>query len=146
MPRLSINSRRSAPIALEWDVRVVAATNIDLRREVQAGRFREDVFFRLNVFPIHIPALRERREDVPVLMNHLLERFAQRHGRRLTGFTPRAIDAMLTYAWPGNIRELENVIERGVILASDNGAIDGQPLGRDQREHAGAVAVAHRCD
>ena len=106
------------------DVRVVAATNLDLRREVQAGRFREDLFFRLNVFPIHIPALRERREDVPVLMNHLLERFAQRHGRRLTGFTPRAIDAMLTYAWPGNIRELENVIERGVILASDNGAID----------------------
>jgi two-component system, NtrC family, response regulator HydG len=135
------------------DVRVVAATNLDLRREVQAGRFREDLFFRLNVFPIHIPALRERREDVPVLMNHLLERFAQRHGRRLTGFTPRAIDAMLTYGWPGNIRELENVIERGVILASDNGAIDlghlftsGEKLGigRFDLDRDGTLADAAR--
>ena len=135
------------------DVRVVAATNLDLRREVQAGGFREDLFFRLNVFPIHIPALRERREDVPVLMNHFLERFAQRHGRRLTGFTPRAIDAMLTYAWPGNIRELENVIERGVILASENGAIDighlftsGEKLavGRFDLDRDGTLADAVR--
>jgi two-component system, NtrC family, response regulator HydG len=106
------------------DVRVVAATNLNLRDEIKAGRFREDLFFRLNVFPIRVSSLRERREDIPVLMNHFLWRFSQRHGRRVTGFTGRAIDAMLTYAWPGNIRELENLIERGVILAPNGGPID----------------------
>jgi transcriptional regulator with GAF, ATPase, and Fis domain len=110
------------------DVRVVAATNVDLREEVRAGRFREDLFFRLNVFPIRIPPLRERREDIPLLMNHFLAKFTQRHQRTLTGFTQRAIDAMLTYDWPGNIRELENVIERGVILGTENRAIDAPQL------------------
>ena len=106
------------------DVRVVAATNLDLREEVSAGRFREDLFYRLNVFPILIPPLRERREDIPILMNHFLERYMQRHGRRVPGFTGRAIDAMLSYRWPGNIRELENMVERGVILATEGVAID----------------------
>ncbi len=106
------------------DVRVVAATNLNLRDEVKAGRFREDLFFRLNVFPIRVPSLRERRDDIPVLMNHCLRKFSQRHGRHVTGFTGRAIDAMLSYQWPGNIRELENIIERGVILAPEGGAID----------------------
>ena len=106
------------------DVRVVAATNLDLREEMRAGRFREDLFYRLNVFPILIPALRERREDIPILMNHFLEHYMQRHGRRVPGFTGRAIDAMLSYDWPGNIRELENIVERGVILATENVAID----------------------
>ena len=110
------------------DVRVIAATNVDLREEVRAGRFREDLFFRLNVFPIRIPPLRERREDIPLLMNHFLVKFAHRHQRTLTGFTQRAIDAMLTYDWPGNIRELENVIERGVILGTENRAIDAPQL------------------
>jgi len=110
------------------DVRVVAATNVDLREEARAGRFREDLFFRLNVFPIRIPPLRERREDVPLLMNHFLVKFTRLHGRTLTGFTQRAIDAMLSYDWPGNIRELENVIERGVILGTENRAIDAQHL------------------
>ena len=106
------------------DVRVIAATNLDLREEVSAGRFREDLFYRLNVFPILIPALRERREDIPILMNHFLERYMQRHGRHVPGFTGRAIDAMLSYRWPGNIRELENMVERGVILATEGVAID----------------------
>ncbi len=110
------------------DVRVIAATNVDLRAEARAGRFREDLFFRLNVFPIRIQPLRERREDIPLLMTHFLARFNARHGRRLTGFTQRAVDAMLSYDWPGNIRELENVIERGVILAADNTAIDSPQL------------------
>jgi two-component system, NtrC family, response regulator HydG len=110
------------------DVRVVAATNVDLREEVRAGRFREDLFFRLNVFPIRIPPLRERREDIPLLMNHFLVKFTHRHQRTLSGFTQRAIDAMLTYDWPGNIRELENVIERGVILGTENRAIDAPQL------------------
>jgi DNA-binding NtrC family response regulator len=106
------------------DVRVVAATNLDLREEVRAGRFREDLYFRLNVFPIIVPALRDRLEDIPVFMNHFLHRFCALHDRSVKGFTSRAIDAMLSYHWPGNIRELENVVERGVILAPDDGAID----------------------
>lgn len=106
------------------DVRVIAATNLDLRDEIRAGRFREDLYFRLNVFPIRVPSLRERREDLPVLLNHLLRKYRARHERDVTGFTPRALDAMLNYGWPGNIREMENIVERGVILANDGGAID----------------------
>ncbi|GAA6142861.1 sigma 54-interacting transcriptional regulator [Hydrogenophaga sp. 5NK40-0174] len=106
------------------DVRVIAATNLDLKKEVEAGRFREDLYFRLNVLPVRVPPLRERREDIPVFMNHFLRKFNQRDGRSVTGFTARAIDAMLAYEWPGNIRELENLVERGVVLASDGGAID----------------------
>ena len=106
------------------DVRVIAATNVDLRADVKAGRFREDLFYRLNVFPIRIPPLRERREDTPILMNYFLERFSRRHGRSMPGFTMRAIDAMLAYDWPGNVRELENVIERGIILGTEGQPID----------------------
>ena len=106
------------------DVRVLAATNLDLREAVEQGRFREDLFFRLNVLPLQVPPLRERREDIPVFMNHFLHKFNQRDERHVTGFTGRAIDAMLAYDWPGNIRELENLVERGVALASDQEAID----------------------
>ncbi|MEK8028850.1 sigma 54-interacting transcriptional regulator [Pseudaquabacterium rugosum] len=109
---------------LKVDVRVVAATNLDLKQEVAAGRFREDLYYRLNVLPIRVPPLRERREDIPVFLNHFLRRFNARDGRRVAGFTARAIDALLAYRWPGNIRELENLVERGVVLASDDGAID----------------------
>jgi two-component system, NtrC family, response regulator HydG len=110
------------------DVRVIAATNVDLREEAAAGRFREDLFFRLNVFPIRVTPVRERREDIPLLMTHFLGKFNRLHGRRLTGFTQRAVDAMMSYDWPGNIRELENVIERGVILAAENTVIDTPQL------------------
>ncbi len=110
------------------NVRVVAATNLNLREEVKAGRFREDLFFRLNVLPIRVPPLRERREDIPVFMNHFLHKFNQRDGRQVAGFTARAVDALLSYAWPGNIRELENLVERGVVLAPDGGAIDTSHL------------------
>lgn len=106
------------------DVRLIAATNLDLKEEVRAGRFREDLYYRLNVFPIKVPPLRERREDVPILMNHFLRKFCHLHQRSVTGFTARAIDSILTYELPGNIRELENMIERGVILAPKDGAID----------------------
>ena len=109
---------------LKVDVRLVAATNVDLLVEVQAGRFREDLYYRLNVFPIHLPPLRERRDDVPLLMNHFLQRECERHGRLASGFTQRAVRAMLHYAFPGNIRELQNLIERGVILADEGAAID----------------------
>ncbi|MBL8472639.1 MAG: sigma 54-interacting transcriptional regulator [Rhodocyclaceae bacterium] len=110
------------------DVRVLAATNLNLRNEVLAGRFREDLFFRLNVFPIYVPPLRERKEDIPLLVSHFLAEFNRMHNRHLTGFTQRAIDAIMSYDWPGNVRELENVIERGVILATDHLAIDAPQL------------------
>lgn len=110
------------------DVRVIAATNVDLREEAAAGRFREDLFFRLNVFPIRIVPLRERREDIPLLLMHFLAKFNRQHGRRITGFSQRAVDAVMSYGWPGNIRELENVVERGVILAAGNPVIDASQL------------------
>jgi two-component system response regulator HydG len=112
----------TAPIRV--DVRVIAATNLDLRSEVAAGRFREDLFYRLNVFPISLPPLRERREDIPLLMSYFLRHFSQRHGRRLAGFSTRLVNALLTYRFPGNIRELQNLIERGVICAGDGEVID----------------------
>ncbi len=106
------------------NVRVVAATNVDLRERVRAGGFREDLYFRLNVFPIRIPPLRERRDDLPLLMETFVKRYTQEHGRAVTGFSERAVEALLAHGWPGNIRELENAIERGVILAPEGGAID----------------------
>jgi DNA-binding NtrC family response regulator/predicted hydrocarbon binding protein len=106
------------------NVRVVAASNLDLREEVRAGNFREDLFYRLNVFPIRVPPLRERREDIPIFMNHFLRKYNSLIGRAVVGFTPRAVDAMLSYEWPGNVRELENMMERGVILAPTDGVID----------------------
>ena len=106
------------------DVRVVAATNEDLRQLVEAGQFRADLYYRLNVFPVHIPPLRERKEDILLLVEHFLNRYSALHKRQIKGLTEAAIDALMFYAWPGNIRELENVIERGVILAPDGGGID----------------------
>ncbi|WP_439373483.1 sigma 54-interacting transcriptional regulator [Bradyrhizobium sp. DASA03120] len=106
------------------DVRVVAASNVDLTAEVAAGRFRQDLYFRLCVFPITIPPLRERRDDIPLLMAHFLGMYCARHGRHLRGFSRRATDALLKYDYPGNIRELQNLIERGVVYADDGGVID----------------------
>lgn len=98
------------------DVRIVAATNKDLREEVKAGRFRQDLFFRLNVVTLTIPPLRARMEDVPLLASSFLERFAARNQKNVKGFTPGAMDRMMKYSWPGNVRELENAIERSVVL------------------------------
>ncbi|MNF42997.1 Transcriptional regulatory protein ZraR [compost metagenome] len=110
--------------AIPVDVRVIAATNLDLLEEVRAGRFREDLYFRLNVYPIHLPPLRERREDIPLLMNYFLRKFCARHERSINGFTTRLVNAFLTYAFPGNIRELQNLVERGVISAEDQELMD----------------------
>jgi DNA-binding NtrC family response regulator len=98
------------------DVRLVAATNKDLEREVEEGRFREDLYYRLAVIPLHVPALRERAEDIPVLARHFASRFAARLEKKLEGIAPEAMEALCSYAWPGNVRELENAIERGVAL------------------------------
>lgn len=106
------------------DVRIVAATNVDLEAAVTAGRFRRDLFYRLNVYPIRIPPLRERVDDIEPLAHHLLQRFMALHDKRVSGFSDRALDAMRHHPWPGNVRELENLIERGVILASHGCPID----------------------
>src|SRR5438067_5019324 len=99
------------------DVRVITATNRDLQHEVNEGRFRADLYYRLNVFPVHVPALKDRRDDIPILVDYFVSRFATRMGKRIRQVERATLDAMERYAWPGNIRELQNVIERGVILA-----------------------------
>ncbi len=99
------------------DVRVIAATNRDLKKAVADGQFREDLFYRLNVFPIALPPLRERTEDVPLLAQHFLEHFTEAMGKKIVAFTPGAVAAMVQYRWPGNIRELQNCVERAVIVA-----------------------------
>ncbi|MHB8811056.1 MAG: sigma-54-dependent transcriptional regulator [Desulfobulbaceae bacterium] len=98
------------------DVRIIAATNRDLEQEVAAGRFREDLYYRLNVVVLHLPALRERQGDVPPLAEFFLKRFAEKNRRHVKGITPECMDLLSRYPWPGNVRELENAIERGVIL------------------------------
>src|SRR5579872_2865812 len=111
---------------IQVDVRIIAATNIDLRQAVRDGKFREDLFYRLNVIAIELPPLRGRREDIPLLTNHFLRRFAEENGLQPRQFTPDAMRALVDYDWPGNVRELENVVERGVVLSS--GPIIGADL------------------
>jgi DNA-binding NtrC family response regulator len=101
------------------DVRLVAATNRDLRAEVGAGRFREDLFYRLNIVHIEIPPLRERRADIRLLAGSMLASMSAQHGRPVEGFTPEAIEVLLAHSWPGNVRELENAIERAVVMANE---------------------------
>lgn len=101
------------------DVRIITATNKDLSEAVNRGLFREDLYYRLNVFPIQVPPLRERKEDIPYLLNHFLERASKEYGRRFR-ITPQALDVLVQYEWPGNVREMENLIERMAIMAEDN--------------------------
>ncbi|NPB09826.1 MAG: sigma-54-dependent Fis family transcriptional regulator [Thermodesulfobacteria bacterium] len=104
---------------IQVDIRVIAATNRDLEKEVREGRFREDLYYRLNVIPIKLPPLRERREDIPLLIEHFLKRFAKRKNREVTGISREALECLMRHDWPGNVRELENVIERMVILSNN---------------------------
>jgi formate hydrogenlyase transcriptional activator len=101
---------------IEVDVRVLAATNRDLRSGVDAGKFREDLFYRLNVFPIRLPPLRERADDIPLLVEYLVGRYAEKAGKRFENITSKTLELLQAYHWPGNIRELQNIIERAVIL------------------------------
>ena len=110
------------------DVRLVAATHQDLAEAVRAGRFRQDLYYRLNVYPIRIPPLRERLDDIEPFARHLLERFATRHDKHIAGLSDRALHALRQYAWPGNMREMENLIERGVILADPGQPVDAAHL------------------
>ena len=103
---------------IKVDVRIIAATNVDLKHEMEEGRFREDLFYRLHVISIHLPALRERRDDVPLLVQHFLEKYGEENARKNIEVAPEALDLLMEYDWPGNVRELENVIERAVVLCT----------------------------
>jgi transcriptional regulator with PAS, ATPase and Fis domain len=120
------------------DVRIIAATNRDLRKEVESGRFREDLYYRLRVVEIAMPPLRERREDIPSLAHHFLDRSSRRMGRELTGFTNAAMDRFSSYPWPGNVRELENELERIVALAGSATTVGLEMLS----EHIRGAALA----
>ncbi|HEV2287637.1 MAG TPA: sigma-54 dependent transcriptional regulator [Candidatus Acidoferrales bacterium] len=110
------------------DVRVIAATNKDLEKEIAEGRFREDLYYRLSVIPIHLPPLRERREDIPLLARSFLERFRNSTGKRIEGIEPKAMERLESYDWPGNVRELENTIERAVALETEKRiSLEGLP-------------------
>jgi PAS domain S-box-containing protein len=130
-----LGSTRSTKV----NVRVIAATNRDLQEEVARGRFRSDLFYRLNIFPIHLPALRERKPDVPLLGTHFAREFARRMGKPVRGIEANAMARLMAYDWPGNVRELANVLERAVILCDGPSILESHlgVLGRDRRE-AGA--------
>jgi two-component system response regulator AtoC len=102
--------------SIQIDVRIVTATVKDLIKEVNEGRFREDLFYRLNVLPIHIPPLRERKEDIPLLIHHFINKYSNSMNKNIIGITPKALDALMNYKWYGNVRELENTIERAIVL------------------------------
>jgi DNA-binding NtrC family response regulator len=110
-----VGSKRSVKV----DVRIVSATNRDLASQVAAGRFREDLFYRLNVFPIEAPSLRERREDIPALVDAFVRRFNVEEGKRVTGATPATVALLQGFDWPGNVRQLENAVYRAIVLADD---------------------------
>jgi DNA-binding NtrC family response regulator len=103
---------------LQADVRIIAATNVDLKQHVRDGKFREDLFYRLNVITVDLPPLRQRKEDIPLLVEFFLQKYAEENDRPAMRVTPEALRALLTYSWPGNVREVENVIERAVVLSS----------------------------
>ncbi|MCK6392445.1 sigma-54-dependent Fis family transcriptional regulator [Zoogloea sp.] len=125
------------------NVRLVAATNVDLQAAVKAGRFRSDLYYRLNVYPVVIPPLRERLSDIPLLVEAMLQRFGALHGKRVPGLTDKAMRALKGHTWPGNIRELENLIERGMILSPQNEPIEIEHLFAEPQEFE---AVSHGID
>jgi DNA-binding NtrC family response regulator len=125
---------------IEVDCRIVLATNLDLEAAVKQGRFREDLYYRINVVSIEMPPLRQRREDVPALAMHFLRRFAKDHGKKVERFSPAALAALRSAGWPGNVRQLENVIERAVVFAQAT-SIDIKDLPPNLVEAAAAEAA-----
>ena len=131
----------SQPISV--DVRVLAATNRHLEAAVSAGTFREDLFYRLNVFPIRVPSLRERKDDIPLLVEYLVERYAKRAGKRISHIKKKTLDLFQAYDWPGNIRELQNVVERAVILCDgETFSVDEVWLQRKSTEPSGLLQIS----
>ena len=113
---------------IKIDVRVISATNVDLQKSIQDGKFREDLYYRLNVFPIRIPPLRERKDDIPLLANYFVEKYSLKMGKRISGISDDAINYLINLNFPGNVRELENLIERSITLADDNSTITAEQL------------------
>ena len=117
--------------SIRTNIRVIAATNRDLEAAINAGMFRSDLFYRLNVFPIEIPALRERREDIPLLVEYLIDCYAKKGGKSFQGVNQKSLDLLVAYDWPGNIRELQNIIERSAIMCeTENFSVDESWLSR----------------
>jgi len=137
---------------IRTNARVVAATNRDLDAAIAAGTFRSDLFYRLSVFPIEIPPLRERREDIPLLVEYYIARFARKAGKRIHGISKKTLDLLLSYPWPGNIRELQNVVERSVVVCEtetfsvDESWLSRQPHSPEPKAHLalGKLAVQER--
>ncbi|MCX7775452.1 MAG: sigma-54 dependent transcriptional regulator [Spirochaetaceae bacterium] len=127
---------------IEVDVRLITATNRDLKKEITEGRFREDLYYRLNVVNIHVPPLRERREDIPLLAMAFLKEFAEENGKQIEGFDPRARQALFAYSWPGNVRELRNCIESAVVMASGRLiTLDDLPPGPRSSSEARSISI-----
>jgi formate hydrogenlyase transcriptional activator len=145
---------------IKVDIRILAATNRDLLQAVREKTFREDLYYRLNVFPIALPPLRERKEDIPLLVHFLVHKFAARIGKRIDAVTEQTMQRLIDYPWPGNVRELENVLERAVILTtgttlclvpdlhplSDAASAAGQPLTLESVERDHIVSVLRQTD
>src|SRR6201993_1413307 len=133
--------------SIRVDVRVLAATNRDLSASVDEGAFRKDLFYRLNVFPIEVPSLRERADDIPLLLEYLVDRYAKRVGKKITKISKKALDVLQGYYWPGNIRELQNVIERAVVVSEgETFSIDESWLARKRRQASNGNAVTTLAD
>ncbi|HLU68244.1 MAG TPA: sigma 54-interacting transcriptional regulator, partial [Kofleriaceae bacterium] len=128
--------------AIPIDIRLIAATNVDLARAVREGRFREDLYYRLNVVPVHVPPLRDRRDDVPLLVQHFIHLYAEKNGKGISGCSRRALELLCDYGWPGNVRELENAIERAVVLSRES-SIGEDDLPREVVQGAQAGGGAH---
>jgi transcriptional regulator with GAF, ATPase, and Fis domain len=109
--------RLGNPHVIKVDVRIIAATHRNLEKAIEEGEFREDLYYRLNVFPIEIPPLRERKDDIPLLVKHFVKKYSGKTGKKIDTIPQKAIDALTAYKWPGNIRELENIVERAVIIS-----------------------------
>jgi two-component system response regulator HydG len=125
------------------DVRIVAATNVNLAEEVKGGRFREDLYYRLNVIPVSVPPLRDRRDDISLLAQHFVQVYAEKNGKAITGLSPTALERLTEYGWPGNVRELENAIERAVVLTrAGQTVIDEDALPREIRDATPGTASA----
>ena len=129
---------------LRTDARIIAATNRDLALDVEQGRFRSDLFYRLNVFPIEVPPLRERREDIPVLVEYFASRHGARLGKKFRRVDRRTMDRLLDYPWPGNIRELENWIERAAILSEGDKLSLEEPFAHPDGESSGFDGAGER--
>lgn len=127
---------------IKVDVRVIATTNRDMSESIERNEFRADLFYRLNVVPLIVPALRERMEDVPVLAEAFRKRFARQHGKEVVGISPACSDALLSHRWPGNVRELQNVIERAVIMCDKEGLLEPAHLGFGRRSESGGATVS----